>query len=180
MQQDQRNTSSHPHPPPHLHTTTNLKMFNPPLLDMGRVERLANAVVESIKQLRISIENCSTRLNATMLRQQTLGIIAPSSRSLIQADMATSERRSHTCLIQVSKFTGMFRPYYYHLGQQDAGMRFSGTHPIQWKSIESRDSKHYRGPKLRFRLQGPRRPLQTFQSCGEACEHDVGESKWLR
>jgi hypothetical protein len=49
-------------------------MFSPPLLDMGRVERVANAVVESIKQLKLSIENCSTRLNATMLRQQTLGI----------------------------------------------------------------------------------------------------------
>jgi hypothetical protein len=74
-------------------------MFEPPLLDMGRVERVANAVVESIKQSKLSIEKCSTQLDAAMLRQQTLGIIGPSSLSLIQADMATSERRSHTCLI---------------------------------------------------------------------------------
>jgi hypothetical protein len=74
----------------------------------------------------------------------------------------------------------MFRPYYHRLGGQATGTCGSGTHAIQRKPVESRDSKHYRGPKLRFRLQGPRRPLQTFQSCGEACEHDVGEPKWLR
>jgi hypothetical protein len=76
-------------------------MFNPPLLDVGRVERVANAVAESIKQWKLSIERCSTQLNAAVLRQQTLGIIPPSSRFLTQADLITSKRRGHTCLIQI-------------------------------------------------------------------------------
>jgi hypothetical protein len=57
--QNRRNTSRHPYHPLHLH----------------------------IKQLELGIEKCSTQLNAAMLRQQTLGIITSSSRSLVQADL---------------------------------------------------------------------------------------------
>jgi len=56
-------------------------MFKPQIIDLGRVERMANAVVESVKQLKLSIENSSTRLNAAMLREQTLGTIASNAMS---------------------------------------------------------------------------------------------------
>lgn len=57
-----------------------------PQLDLDRIEGIADAVIESMNQLQPTIETTSTRLSATMLRDQTLGIIAPISRTLIQAD----------------------------------------------------------------------------------------------
>jgi hypothetical protein len=129
-------------------------MFNPQLLDVGRIERVANAVTESIKQLKLSIEKYSTQLNAAMLRQQTLGIITPSSRPPMEADLTTSERRNYTCLVQTRRFSGIFRPYYHHLGRKETGICCGGTHAIQRSSFEARDGDSHRGPELRFRLQG--------------------------
>lgn len=55
-------------------------MSNLQLVDLSRVERVANAVDESVKQLTSSIEqlntkieSSSTTLSAAMLREQTLG-----------------------------------------------------------------------------------------------------------
>lgn len=57
-----------------------------PKLDLDWIKGMADAVVELVKKLKLSIETTSTRLNATMLRDQTLGIIAPISRTFAQAD----------------------------------------------------------------------------------------------
>lgn len=44
-----------------------------PQKHLDRIEGMANAVIEFMKQLKSSIETTSTRLNAAMLREQTLG-----------------------------------------------------------------------------------------------------------
>lgn len=61
-------------------------MSNPQSVDLDRVEQLANAVIESVEQLKISIETSSTRLNAAILREQTLGTATPESCRLAQAN----------------------------------------------------------------------------------------------
>jgi hypothetical protein len=144
---------SHPNRPLNLHAIANPKMFNPPVLDVGRIERVGKDVAESITQLKLSIEKCGTQLNAAMLRQQTLGIITISSYHPTEADLTTSERRNDTCLIQTRKFPGVFRPYYYYLGQKETGVCCRGTHTIQQSSFEARNGDGYRGSKLRFRVQ---------------------------
>jgi len=63
-------------------------MSSPQLIDLDRVKQMANAVVESVKQLKLSIETSSTRLNATMLREQTLGTITPEFHPFVQADFS--------------------------------------------------------------------------------------------
>jgi hypothetical protein len=48
-------------------------MSNPQLVEWDRVKHIANAVVDSVKQLKLSIETSHTKLNAAMLREQTMG-----------------------------------------------------------------------------------------------------------
>lgn len=57
--------------PSHILRTS--KMFNPQLVEWDRVKHIANAVVDSVKQLKLSIETSHTKLNAAMLREQTMG-----------------------------------------------------------------------------------------------------------
>lgn len=57
-------------------------MLKAPLIDLGRIERAANTVADTVKQLKSSIENSSTKLNAAMLREQTIGILSASSLTL--------------------------------------------------------------------------------------------------
>jgi hypothetical protein len=71
---------------PELHHHRKFRMSTPKL-DLDRIKGMADAVIESVKKLKLSIETTSTRLSATMLRDQTLGIIAPISRTLTQADL---------------------------------------------------------------------------------------------
>ncbi|GAB7324170.1 hypothetical protein MBLNU13_g07541t1 [Cladosporium sp. NU13] len=47
-----------------------------PKLDLDRIKGMADAVVELVKKLKLSIETTSTRINATMLRDQTLANVA--------------------------------------------------------------------------------------------------------
>jgi hypothetical protein len=61
-------------------------MFKPPLVDLSRLERMADTIAESVKQLKLSIENSSTRLNAAVLREPTLGIAASKSPASAQAN----------------------------------------------------------------------------------------------
>lgn len=49
-------------------------MSRSPLIDMDRIEKLANAVVDSVKQLESSVDTAGTKLTAAELRKQTLGI----------------------------------------------------------------------------------------------------------
>ena len=75
-------------------------MFKPPLIDLSRLERMANTVAESVKQLKLSIENSSTRLNVAMLREQTLGSLTPKSLSPAQANFFTANVRVILALYQ--------------------------------------------------------------------------------
>lgn len=47
---------------------------------------MLNAAIESVKQLESSIETKSTKLDAAMLRQQSLGTVIPKSCTFNQAD----------------------------------------------------------------------------------------------
>jgi hypothetical protein len=70
------------------------------MVDLSRVERMLNTVIESVKQLKLSIETKSTRLNAAMLRQQTLGTVMPDPFTSAQADFSQSERYCHPDPVQ--------------------------------------------------------------------------------
>jgi hypothetical protein len=48
---------------------------------------MLNAVIESLQQLKLSIKTKSTRLNADMLRKQTLGTVMPDPCTSAQADI---------------------------------------------------------------------------------------------
>jgi hypothetical protein len=56
-------------------------MSNPQPVGLDRVEQMANAVIESVKELKLSIETSSSSLTPAMLREQTLGTVMPKSRT---------------------------------------------------------------------------------------------------
>jgi len=62
------------------------RMFKPPLVDLSRFERMANTVADSVKQLKLSVDKSSTKLNTAVLREQTLGIITSKLPANVQAN----------------------------------------------------------------------------------------------
>lgn len=68
--------------------------------NLSRFERIANALLESLKQIKLTIEKADSKLSPSMLREQTLGNISLSYITRHQLTNDSSKRHRHPRPVQ--------------------------------------------------------------------------------